>query len=361
MKIAVYSISKNEEQFVERFCEAAKDADYIVVGDTGSTDDTMDALRAVNVRSKNHIRGFVRIHEIHIRPWRFDRARDAVLALVPLDVDVCVSLDLDEILQPGWRAAIEAAWKPDTTRLRYLFDWGAGIAFYYEKIHARWGYRWRHPCHEHPVPDGRINEVYATVDQLLVIHKPDNTKSRKFYFELLKEGVEEDPWEPRIAFYFARELSFNGKWNEAIAESRRYLGLPRANWVNERCYAYRIIGRCFKELMNPWEAEKAFLLAVSEAPGTREPWHELAWLMYDQKRWPECYAYGMKCLSITNKEPVYTVDPHVWGASSHDVVAIAAWNLGLKPQALEQAHIAARMSPDDFRLSNNLKHILENQ
>jgi hypothetical protein len=27
---------------------------------------------------------------------------------VPADVDVCLSLDLDEILAPGWRAAIEA-------------------------------------------------------------------------------------------------------------------------------------------------------------------------------------------------------------------------------------------------------------
>ena len=26
MKIAVYAISKNEEQFVKRFCESAKDA-----------------------------------------------------------------------------------------------------------------------------------------------------------------------------------------------------------------------------------------------------------------------------------------------------------------------------------------------
>ena len=35
---AVYAIAKNERQFVERFCEAAKDADLILVADTGSTD-----------------------------------------------------------------------------------------------------------------------------------------------------------------------------------------------------------------------------------------------------------------------------------------------------------------------------------
>ena len=41
MKICVYAISKNEEMFVERFCAAAKDADMILIADTGSTDATV--------------------------------------------------------------------------------------------------------------------------------------------------------------------------------------------------------------------------------------------------------------------------------------------------------------------------------
>ena len=42
MKIAVYAISKNEEQFVNRFCDSAKDADIILIADTGSTDRTVE-------------------------------------------------------------------------------------------------------------------------------------------------------------------------------------------------------------------------------------------------------------------------------------------------------------------------------
>ena len=40
MKIAIYAISKNEKQFVQRFCESAADADLVVIADTGSTDNT---------------------------------------------------------------------------------------------------------------------------------------------------------------------------------------------------------------------------------------------------------------------------------------------------------------------------------
>jgi hypothetical protein len=115
-KIAVYAISKNEEMFVKRFCESSKDADLILIADTGSNDKTVELARDCGAL----------VYEININPWRFDKARDAALALIPGDFDICVSLDLDEVLQPGWRAEIERVWKSDTTRLRYKFDWGQG-------------------------------------------------------------------------------------------------------------------------------------------------------------------------------------------------------------------------------------------
>ena len=45
MKICVYAISKNEEDFVERFCKSAEDADLIMIADTGSSDDTIAKAR----------------------------------------------------------------------------------------------------------------------------------------------------------------------------------------------------------------------------------------------------------------------------------------------------------------------------
>lgn len=350
LRICVYAISRNEEKFVDRFCEAAKDADCILVADTGSTDDTVKWLRSKALVEPLKFR----VHSITVKPWRFDLARNAALALIPNDVDVCVSLDLDEELQPGWREEIERVWKPDdTTRLRYKFDWGVGIVFYYEKIHARWGYRWHHPCHEYPVPYG-ITESWAQTDKLLVIHKPDPTKSRGQYLPLLKMSIEEDPLDPRNAFYYARELSFNRQWDASIAECHRYLALPRADWPNERCYAYRTMGRCYTEKGDLINAERAFLQAAMEAPDTREPWFELSALMYRRERWEQCLAFGLRCLSIVNRELVYTVDPHVWGAQPHDYVAIAAYHLGIKKLAVEHAQLAVDKAPTEMRYRSNL-------
>ena len=348
MKICVYAISKNEEMFVERFCKSAKDADLILIADTGSTDGTVKL-------AKKHK---AKVAEIVVTPWRFDDARNAALALIPKDIDICVSLDLDEELQPGWREEIERVWEEGTTRLRYKFDWGAGIAFFYEKIHARHGYRWVHPCHEYPVPY-LIDEKYAQTDMLLVIHKPDPTKSRGQYLPLLEMSVKEDPHDPRNAFYYARELSFHGQWQKAIDECNRYLALPGANWANERCYAYRVMSRCHSEL-GDWDgAMRAARMGMVEAPNTREPWVEIAKLAYDRHLWAECYGAALSALAIKDRELVYTVDPEVWGSKPHDYASIAAWHLGMKDAAIEQCKLALHYAPDDARLIQNLRLMSE--
>lgn len=344
LKICVYAISKNEEQFVDKFCDSAKDADMILIADTGSTDKTVEKARA---------RG-VFVPEICITPWRFDKARDAALALIPRDFDVCISLDLDEILEPGWREEIERVWKKETTRLRYKFDWGCGISFYYEKIHARHGYHWHHPCHEYPRADSRIQEIYAHTDMLLVSHHPDPTKSRGQYLDLLKLAVTEDPRCPRNAFYYARELTFYGKWEEAVEALNKYLAMPEATWENERCYAMRLLGRTSEELGRWDEAMKWFRRAIAEASGTREPWVDLAMHCYRRQMWDDCYSAATSALRIKDKQLVYTCDPEVWGWKPHDLAAISAWHLGLVDEATKHGEEACKLGPEDARLAANL-------
>ena len=97
MKIVVYAICKNEANFADRWMDSMSEADQVVVLDTGSTDNTMERLRA---------RG-AQVTAEAVSPWRFDTARNRSLDLVPQDADICVCTDLDEVFQPGWRAFLE--------------------------------------------------------------------------------------------------------------------------------------------------------------------------------------------------------------------------------------------------------------
>ena len=101
-KVCVYAICKNEEKFVDGWMDSMGEADLVVVLDTGSEDGTVERLRA---------RG-AQVTVERILPWRFDAARNRSLELVPEDVDLCVCADLDEAFHPGWREALERAWRP---------------------------------------------------------------------------------------------------------------------------------------------------------------------------------------------------------------------------------------------------------
>jgi len=348
LKICVYTITKNEEMFIKRWASSAKDADLLLIADTGSTDRTVEIAKECGVQT----------HNICITPWRFDHARNASIALIPRDIDICICLDADEIMEPGWREEIERVWTPGTTHLRYKFDWSCGIVFYSEKIHARHGYYWHHPCHEHIRADLRIQEVWAHTDFMLITHHPDPSKSRGHYMETLELSVKEDPHCPRNAFYYARELYFYGRHQDAIDALDRYLKMPEATWVNDRCYAMRIMGECYQALNNHYSAEACFHRAAAEAPHTREPWVSLARLYYDQNKWPESYGAAMRALSITHRELVYTTEEASWGYLPHDFAAIAAWNMGLKEIAAEQGRLALELAPEDDRLKENLSWYL---
>mgnify|MGYP003325625550 CR=1 FL=1 len=347
MKIAVYAISKNEEQFVKRFCESAKEADLIVIADTGSTDKTVELAKECGAT----------VYDICITPWRFDKARDAALALLPRDIDVCVSLDLDEVLQPGWRQEIERLWQPDTTRMGYKFDWGHGKVFYSTKLHSRSGYHWHHPCHEYIRADARTNEKFVWSDMLMVRHFPDETKSRGQYMDLLEMSVKEDPLCPRNAFYYARELTYYSKWEEAIVALEHYLNMPEADWKNERAYAMRLLGDAEDSLGR--DGMIWYRRGVAEDPTVRETWLALAHAASRRKLWAEAYSAAKSALAIENQQYVYTMDPSSFTAKPYDLAALAAHYLGLKEEAIKYGEKAVELEPTNERLITNLKFYKE--
>lgn len=224
MKIAVYAICKNEGAHVQGWLENVRDADHVVLCDTGSTDNGLYDARGINLIK----------HQIHVIPFRFDVARTTALSLVPPDVDLCVSLDLDERLDPGWRQALERCWnaiprqRPTRIWAQYHTE-GLQPFLHDSRIHARHGYRWDHPCHECIVPYG-IQEVQVASDSLVIRHYPDKTKPRGQYLDLLAVGIDEGHKAAsaglrRRIFYYSRELIIYRHFKTAIGWLQKYVQL----------------------------------------------------------------------------------------------------------------------------------------
>ena len=343
MKIAVYTIALNEEQFVKPWYESAKNADYLLIADTGSTDETKLLAQSLGIN----------VIDISIKPWRFDDARNASLACLPNDIDYCIALDMDEVLIEGWREALEAV-PTQTTRPRYKYTWNwnedgsPGLQYGGDKIHSRHGYRWKHPVHEVMVTD-RIAEVQNWID-LEIHHHADPTKPRSQYMPLLAQSVKEDPLDDRNAFYYARELFFYGKVEESIEEFKRHLNLPRAVWKPERAASMRYIAK----MSNGIEKEEWLKRAVREAPDRREAYVDLAEFYYKTQSWDACLDVAENALDIVEKPLEYLCEEYAWGYAPYDYAAIAAYNLGKTSEALEYGMKAVELNPTDERLQRNL-------
>ena len=55
------------------------------------------------------------------------------------------------------------------------------------------------------------------------------------------------------------------------------------------------------------------------------------------------------------------MDPSVWGAKPHDIVALAAYHLGKYDEAITHGTIACELAPDDARLKQNLAFYTQRQ
>jgi tetratricopeptide (TPR) repeat protein len=343
MKVAVYTIALNEKQFVKRWADSCKEADFRFILDTGSTDGTVEEAYAQGVDCMIG----------SIKPWRFDDARNAALALLPDDIDVCIALDMDEVLLPGWRKELEKAHKEGWTRPRYKYTWSwvdgkPGLQYGGDKIHARHGYRWKHPVHEVITAD-RIQETQGWTN-LEIHHYPDDTKSRGQYFPLLELSVREDPSDDRNAYYFARELYFNAQYEQAAKEFERHLSLPRAVWRPERAASMRYIAKC-----RPQEAKHWLEKAIEEDPNRREALVELSTWAYQHKQWELCLDTAKQALAITEKPMDYLCEEFAWGALPWDLAAISAHYLGQTKNALEYGTKALELDPTNTRLQGNLE------
>jgi glycosyltransferase involved in cell wall biosynthesis len=345
MKIAAYTIALNEEKHVMRWLEGTKDADVRVVVDTGSTDKTVRILQG----APNVI-----VHQISVKPFRFDDARNAALALVPDYVDVCLSLDMDEIPQDGFFSTIRQEWKPETTRGWVWWDTGNKWQNN-NRLHSRDNHRWIKPCHEVISHYGETEKLQHF--DLVVYHKPDDSKSRGQYLPMLQMAVDEDPRDARMWTYLTREYFFHQNWKKVIESAEETM--KAGGWNIERAFVCRAAGEAFKQFKNLEMARDWFTKGVKEAPDQLEAWFPLSQFCYEIKNWQGCWDAAIKVLSL-EKQTHYLIDDTVWDWRCFDMLAISGWYLDKKDKAIEYAIKAIQGNPNEQRLKDNLEWMQKN-
>jgi glycosyltransferase involved in cell wall biosynthesis len=315
MKVAVYTCAKNEEENVPYWLGCSEDADYRVVVDTGSTDRTGELLAVAGPS--------VRCMPASVKPWRFDVGRNLALCFIPDDADVCIKLDFDERLQPGWRKELERVWTPKTTRVwyNYIWDWKVedsvpNTSFRNNLIHSRNGYFWRHPTHEALYPMGIVEEF--TESDIQINQYPSLTSHPHLSkdLELLEYAVEENRC-PRTLFYLGREYFFKVStpgFDRLVMMERciKTLGeyLTTSTFKSERAEAKRMISLLMRWEGKITDAVEFGISATIDDPLQRECWVDLAWAYKAAgDKLGVIYAIG-RARSIT--DPRYIKKAYAW-------------------------------------------------
>lgn len=137
IKVAIYGVCKNEESNIREWHNKAKDADYIFLLDTGSTDNTVSIARSLGIN----------VIEASISPWSEIVAKNTALSLLPKDIDLCICLDIDQIITTNnWRNIISYLPK----------DFGV-ITLNYK---LATGYKDHHVIQDQPLAHSRNNVIW---------------------------------------------------------------------------------------------------------------------------------------------------------------------------------------------------------
>ena len=349
-RIYVYAIAKDEIDFADRWMDSMSEADGVYVLDTGSTDGTAEKLRSRGAFVETEI----------ISPWRFDKARNRSLSLVPEDADLCICTDLDEVFHPGWRQGFKTALEKGALLVSYRYTWSflpngnEGVVFWSNKAHSRRGWRWVNPVHEVLERIDAAPYKIAAADGVQLDHHPDPGKSRRQYLPLLELAVSEKPWDDRNMHYLGREYMFYGMWEKCEKTLLRHLSLPTSTWRDERCASMRYLARAVCAQGRESEAESWLLRAIAEAPYLREPWLDASAYEAAQKRWNGSLYFAERALEIRERSQTYINEAESWSAKPYDLAAVAAYWLGDYEKALTYGRTACTLAPEDARLQSNL-------
>lgn len=254
--ISLCMIVKDEESVLARCLESVHGiADEIIIVDTGSLDKTKKIAALYTDKIYDYL-------------WNDNFAEARNFSFSKAKNDYCMWLDADDIIGEQTKKAL-MRWKEqaDGTADAVMIKYATGFdemrkvtfAYYRERLVKRnRGFYWSGRVHE-------AIEVWGNVEYLnfYIEHHSQkekySTRNLLIYEKMKAEGV---TFKARDMFYYARELYYHKKFEDAIENFQSFLNMENG-FVENQVEACRISAYCCYELQWNKEALKFLLQGLA--------------------------------------------------------------------------------------------------
>ena len=276
LKISAALIVKNEEEMLARALETVKEADEIVVVDTGSEDNTVEVAKKFTDK----------VYTDYKWEDHFGKARQQ--AMDRCTGDWIITIDADEMLVVPFdvvRTAIEEVDKQGANFLsiRVQNEKKPDQFLYFPRIYKNIPTTtWHGAAHNYLANSEGKKEVQTDDITIVYGYSPAHKKDPNRTLRILTKAVEEDPSLMRETFYLGREHWYKKNYEEAIKCFDAYVA--QSKFRDERAEAYLTKARCLWNLRRGEEARVACLYAIYTNPDFKEALLFMADMNYSPRK-----------------------------------------------------------------------------
>ena len=337
--ISLCMIVKNEADVLARCLESVRAvADEIIVVDTGSTDATIEIASRY---TKN----------LYHFDWVDDFSAARNFSFSKATMDYCMWLDADDVLLPADQAALlslKETLSPDTDMVMLPYhtameENGQPTFVYHRERLMRRAARfvWEGAVHEAISPRGKI--VYGTA---AVTHRKtgpgDPDRNLRIFQALLDRGT---PLSPREQYYYARELTYHGRDEEAICVLEQFLDSGEG-WVENELDACRILSQCFQRLGKEENAFRALVRALRYGPPRGELCCDLGQFFLQREDWRTAAYWYEQALHCPRPDSSGAfVSPDCYGYVPALQMCVCSYHLGHLSEAKDWNEQAEQYKP----------------
>lgn len=327
ISISVCMIVKNEEDVLARCLDCAKQfADEIIIVDTGSSDDTKKIAKQYTSK-------------VYDFAWCDDFSKARNYSFSKADSDYCMWLDADDVVLDDDIRKIQELKKTldplvSIVMMKYntSFDKEGRPTFSYFRerlIQNHVGFLWEGVIHEVISPRGNIRyEEIAITHRKIHVSDPD--RNLRIFESRIQDGA---ILNPREQFYYARELYYHARYQDAYDTLQRFLD-EKKGWMENNIDACQMMGYCAYQLNDDERALMSFYRSFVYDEPRAELCCDIGKHFLDRQQFTQAiFWYETALTRKRNDTSGAFVRGDCYGYIPCLQLCVCWWNLGDKEQA----------------------------